>query len=329
MLSEDGDWFWTGSEWVPAPPNAGTLPARGRIYRKVRRTRFVIALIALAGAITASLFLLRPPSNSHPISMAEQFANALRSTGTVVGDLKTLQAHGSTLDLATALVLGDLGNPQQAGLQVEVGSVYVRIAQYPSDEEARTAATDPLLLARTESLQCGRLVITAADANTLSTAQGLSSFGCGSINQQRRPPALQPSGSEPVGCTPNGTGTTDLSAKPLFTVPVDPAPIATTIMDIVCGTGAEAQPGSAVTVKYVGVDYADGKEFDSSWARGDNETLPFSIGDGVIEGFSKGTTGMKVGGRREVIVAPADGYGSGGPVPGGTLVFIIDLVSVD
>lgn len=129
-------------------------------------------------------------------------------------------------------------------------------------------------------------------------------------------------------CKPIGTGTTDLTKKPVFTVSKDPAPTTTTIMDIVCGTGAEAVDGSKVTVKYAGVNYADGKEFDSSWSRGDSETLGFSIGSGVIAGFSKGTSGMKVGGRREVIVTPADGYGNGGPVPGGTLVFFIDLVSV-
>jgi peptidylprolyl isomerase len=130
-------------------------------------------------------------------------------------------------------------------------------------------------------------------------------------------------------CTPTGTGTTDLKTKPVYTVTKDTPPTATTNVDIVCGDGAEAKAGSAVAVKYVGVNYADGKEFDSSWKRGTEETLPFTIGSGVIEGFSKGTTGMKVGGRRQVTIPPADGYGDSGPVPGGTLVFLIDLVSVD
>jgi len=102
----------------------------------------------------------------------------------------------------------------------------------------------------------------------------------------------------------------------------------TTVIDIVCGSGAKAVNGSSVEVKYVGVNYADGTEFDSSWKTSNNYTLPFDIGSGVIAGFSKGTTGMKVGGRREVIIPPKDGYGDGGPVPGGTLVFLIDLVKV-
>ena len=50
-------------------------------------------------------------------------------------------------------------------------------------------------------------------------------------------------------CTPSGIGTTDLKTKPVFTVSKDPAPTTTTVVDIVCGTGAEAKEGSAVTVK--------------------------------------------------------------------------------
>jgi peptidylprolyl isomerase len=68
-------------------------------------------------------------------------------------------------------------------------------------------------------------------------------------------------------------------------------------------------------VKYLGVLYAGGKEFDSSWSRGAEETLPF-----------------QVGGRREVIVSPADGYGAAGSPPAippnATLIFVIDLVKV-
>jgi FKBP-type peptidyl-prolyl cis-trans isomerase len=132
-------------------------------------------------------------------------------------------------------------------------------------------------------------------------------------------------------CTPAGSGTTDLTKKPVVSVPAGPAPVETTVVDIVCGTGAQADDGSAVTVKYLGVLYKDGKEFDSSWSRGPNETLPFTIGSGVIPGFSKGVTGMKVGGRREVIIPAKDGYGpSGQPpsIPGdAALIFVIDLVS--
>ena len=131
-------------------------------------------------------------------------------------------------------------------------------------------------------------------------------------------------------CTPSGTGTTDLTKKPVVTVPKTPAPAETTTIDIVCGTGAQADDGSAVEVKYVGVLYTNGQEFDSSWKSG--STFPFTVGTGVIPGFSKGVTGMKVGGRREIIIPAKDGYGAQGQppsIPGGaTLIFVIDLVSV-
>ena len=132
-------------------------------------------------------------------------------------------------------------------------------------------------------------------------------------------------------CTPSGSGSTDLSTKPVVKVPTTPAPAETKVIDIVCGTGKQADEGSNVEVKYVGVLYVNGKEFDSSWKRGPNQTLPFMVGGGVIPGFSKGVTGMKIGGRREVIIPAKDGYGptASGPIPANsTLIFVIDLVKV-
>ena len=134
-----------------------------------------------------------------------------------------------------------------------------------------------------------------------------------------------------VPCSPSGTGTTDLSKKPVVDLPTGPAPTKTVVTDLVCGKGAQANAGSAVEVKYVGVLYKDGKEFDSSWKRGPTETLPFTVGSGVIQGFTTGVTGMKVGGRRMVVIPPAEGYGDqaqGDIPPGSTLVFVIDLVKV-
>ena len=131
-------------------------------------------------------------------------------------------------------------------------------------------------------------------------------------------------------CAQTQDVTTDMGSKPVVTVPKTPAPAKTTVLDVVCGTGAEAKEGSNVEVKYLGVLYADGKEFDSSWSRGKDETLPFTICQQIITGFCAGTTGMKVGGRREVIVSPEDGYGAQGspPVipPNATLKFDVELL---
>lgn len=137
-----------------------------------------------------------------------------------------------------------------------------------------------------------------------------------------------PSATSSTECTPSGTGTTDLATKPVYTVPKEPAPAKTTLSDIVCGTGPAAKSGSAVEVRYVGVNYKTGEEFDASWKGGPTNTFPFTVGTGVIDGFSIAVTGMQAGGRRLVVIPPAEGYGDGGPVPGGSLAFIIDLVKV-
>jgi FKBP-type peptidyl-prolyl cis-trans isomerase len=98
------------------------------------------------------------------------------------------------------------------------------------------------------------------------------------------------------------------------------------------GVGAEAVDGSAVAVKYVGAFYETGEEFDSSWSRGAEETLPVTLGAGqVIPGFEQGITGMREGGRRMVTIPSDLAYGDQGrgAIPGGaTLVFVLDLVQV-
>ena len=127
--------------------------------------------------------------------------------------------------------------------------------------------------------------------------------------------------------------TKDLKTKPVVKPTKTPPPEAVQYADIVEGDGAEAVTGSQVEVKYVGAFYDTGKEFDSSWSRGPDETLPFGIcQQGVIPGFAVGPTGMKVGGRRQIIIPSELGYGAQGQpptIPGGAaLVFVVDLVSV-
>jgi peptidylprolyl isomerase len=119
--------------------------------------------------------------------------------------------------------------------------------------------------------------------------------------------------------------------KPKVKVPGGAAPKKLVIKEIEPGTGPEAKSGDEVTVQYVGVDYKSGKEFDASWNRG--EPFPFTLGAGmVIPGWDKGVEGMKVGGRRELIIPPQLGYGkSGAPPaipPNETLIFVIDLLEV-
>jgi peptidylprolyl isomerase len=101
------------------------------------------------------------------------------------------------------------------------------------------------------------------------------------------------------------------------------------IDDVVFGTGDEAALGDTVTVHYIGT-LQNGQEFDNSNKRGTPFT--FTLGEGkVIKGWEEGVLGMKVGGKR-ILVIPADkGYGDKGygPIPGGAnLVFAIDLLEV-
>ena len=116
--------------------------------------------------------------------------------------------------------------------------------------------------------------------------------------------------------------------KPEFDAPTGPAPAELVIRDIIEGDGAEAKPGDTVTVHYAGVEFESGEEFDSSWGRG--ETIQFPL-RGLIQGWQDGIPGMKVGGRRELIIPPHLAYGPAGGghfLSGKTLIFIIDLVAV-
>ncbi len=124
---------------------------------------------------------------------------------------------------------------------------------------------------------------------------------------------------------------TDTKVKPKVTVPSEPAPKKLTEKEIVKGTGAEAKSGDEVTVQYVGVGYESEEEFDSSWSR--NEPFSFTLGAGeVIPGWDQGVAGMKVGGRRELIIPAELAYGPAGSPPAigpnETLIFVIDLLAV-
>jgi peptidylprolyl isomerase len=130
----------------------------------------------------------------------------------------------------------------------------------------------------------------------------------------------------PVACTASATGTKALSQKPVYTRIAGHGPSSTQTTDIVCGSGRQAATGSNVLVQYLEVNYANGREVDSSWASGSK--LPFTVGRQVPAGLSTGTIGMRVGGRRLIVVPPAEAYGDGGPVPGGTLAYIIDLLAI-
>lgn len=158
--------------------------------------------------------------------------------------------------------------------------------------------------------------------------------GCGSSDSSSTGGSTESTGS---------TGSTESSAapkssptakktKPKVTVPKNISPKKFAYQELEEGTGATAKAGDEVTVQYVGVGYDSEEEFDSSWSR--SEPFSFNLGSGeVIKGWDKGVEGMKVGGRRELLIPGNLAYGPAGSPPSigpnETLIFVIDLLSVN
>ncbi len=155
----------------------------------------------------------------------------------------------------------------------------------------------------------------------------LAIVGCGSdsstTSSSSNEETTAPKEKEPAAKT---------KTKPKVTVPKGTPPKKLEVKDLEEGNGASAKAGDTVTVNYVGVDYKTGKEFDASWDRG--EPFTFALGAGeVIPGWDQGIAGMKVGGRRELIIPPSLGYGAAGAPPAippnETLIFVVDLEAVE
>ena len=131
------------------------------------------------------------------------------------------------------------------------------------------------------------------------------------------------SAKAPVAADPQALIDATTRGVPKVVVP-SPLPATLTTVDEVVGRGTTVAPGMTVVAHYVGVD-AQGNQFDSSWRNGD--PAKFSL-DQVIPGWSEGLVGMKVGGRRTLVIPADKAYGNT-PVagrPAGTLIFVVDLV---
>lgn len=160
-------------------------------------------------------------------------------------------------------------------------------------------------------------------------ALSLTAAGCGEETETAEltvdaPPATSESAA---GEQPASSG-----EKPRVTVPDGPPPKQLQTRDIREGDGETAEAGDNLTMDYVGVSYSTGEEFDSSYAAG--QPFDFTLGQGaVIQGWDEGIEGMKVGGRRELIIPPDMAYGAQGSPPdikpNETLVFVVDLRAVN
>ena len=185
---------------------------------------------------------------------------------------------------------------------------------------------------RTTLLSAVALAAAVAGCGSSSTAPGVQTApGAGATAD---PITTAASASSTSTTSTTSTSSTPLPAalktKPKVTVPGGPAPKKLVIKDLIKGTGPAATASSTVSVQYVGVLYKGGKQFDASWNDGSGSPVSFPL-SGVIKGWQQGIPGMKVGGRRELIVPPSLAYGSTAQskIPANsTLVFIVDLHSV-
>jgi len=186
-----------------------------------------------------------------------------------------------------------------------------------------------------------RLVMAGAALGAAVLIAGCGSGGSNTItvgNENSADNALIKSGestsstsastTSPGGKTPT---TGPLSKEPKVQPPAGAAPAKLETKELVVGTGAEAKAGDTVTVNYVGELYKGGKIFDASWKR--HEPFSFALGKGqVIKGWDQGIPGMKVGGRRELIIPAALAYGAAGSPPAippnAPLIFVVDMLSV-
>ena len=139
--------------------------------------------------------------------------------------------------------------------------------------------------------------------------------GCGdtevSATADNLPTVTANMGEAPTIGAPSGTPPTTLESK-----------------DIIVGTGAEVAATSTITFHYTLMTWSKGELIESSWNGGSPATFPLA---NVIVGWQQGIPGMKVGGRRLLVIPPDLGYGAqgGGPIgPNETLIFVVDAIGV-
>jgi FKBP-type peptidyl-prolyl cis-trans isomerase len=194
---------------------------------------------------------------------------------------------------------------------------------------------------KTLTITCAALAVAAAAAGCGSSSstkaagvQLAPSDGATSATSTAAASSATSSGTASASATSTTTSSTPLPAalktKPKVSIPSGAPPKTLVVKDLIKGTGAAATAGSTVTVQYVGEVYKGGKQFDASWNDGSGQPVSLPL-TGVIKGWQQGIPGMKIGGRRELIIPPSLGYGATAQskIPANsTLVFVIDLHSI-
>jgi peptidylprolyl isomerase len=163
---------------------------------------------------------------------------------------------------------------------------------------------------------------------TIALCAALAIAGCGGGSDTSSSTGESSEAASTIKWSPAG----EFGSEPEVVAPGGAPPKKLETKDLIAGSGAEAKAGDEISVQYSGANFKTGEEFDSSWSR-NAEPFTFTLGAGeVIAGWDQGIVGMKVGGRRELIIPPELGYGPEGspPVipPNETLVFVVDLLKV-
>ncbi len=127
---------------------------------------------------------------------------------------------------------------------------------------------------------------------------------------------------------PDAGGLVGSEPKPIF--PKGPPPPFLAYQNLIKGDGKEAHFGDSVSIQFVGAEYGNDRVYTSRWDW--NAPYEFEVGNaGLIKGFNLGVAGMRVGGRRELIIPPgfADPTGVIGGIPDKeTVIYVVDLLSV-
>ncbi|WP_433824388.1 FKBP-type peptidyl-prolyl cis-trans isomerase [Actinoplanes sp. CA-015351] len=230
-----------------------------------------------------------------------------------------------------------------AATQRPAASLRNSVAGQPLKTKSEKRAEAKAAKARARAREKRRQTLTVAGAAlvVLALVVGLIAW-ISNTSDSSTPAAEAPAVASAEALAPTDAATTEPAAAfPPVPDGADPAlskkPAATagsgelsklTTKTLIEGKGAAVESGQTINVNYVGVTYADGKEFDSSWSR--SEAFSFQIGSGgVIQGWDQGLIGAKVGSRVQLDI-PADlAYGDNptGGQPAGALRFIVDVLS--
>jgi peptidylprolyl isomerase len=194
-------------------------------------------------------------------------------------------------------------------------------AVFMSDQSLR-----PVILNAMIGQKVGTRVAIAIDATANSGSWNIVVFDI--MAAQTLPASAE---GEAVTPAPGLPAVTVENGVPTIATPTGDAPTTLVVQPLITGTGPTVTAGQTLTVQYVGMIWATGKVFDSSWERG--APVDFAIGQGqLIAGFDEGLVGQTVGSRVLLVIPPDKGYGTSGNTQAGisgtdTIVFVVDILA--